>query len=194
MKKARQASSKREKARPRRKNPAWLPAVLVVGGGLGLLFLIIVLLGQPGAQPVDPVRVGSPLSDFSLADLSGQKVQVSDYAGKVVLLNAWATWCPPCRAEMPALNDYYRQHASDGFIILAINAGETAVEAGAFVEEKGLAFPVLLDPQTRLLNGLNIRSFPTSVLVGRDGVVKDIHIGLLTPELIEAKIGPLLAQ
>jgi len=171
-----------------------MPVVLIALGGLALAVLIFFLLRQDGAQNVQPVRVGSRLSDFALMDIAGEKVRLSDYEGQVVLVNTWATWCPPCRAEMPALNAYYQNHAAEGFVILAVNAGDTAGDAAAFAQEYGLAFLVILDPQTQLLNELNIHNFPTSIVVDRDGVVKDIHIGMLTPEQIEAKVGPLLRQ
>ncbi len=77
-------------------------------------------------------------------------MRLSDYAGKVVLLNAWATWCPPCKAEMPDLNAYYHAHQDEGFVILAINAGDSASVAAAFADQIGLSFPVLLDPNTDL--------------------------------------------
>jgi peroxiredoxin len=194
MKHTKRIPSKREKTRRQHSTGSGMPVVLIALGGLALAVLIFFLLRQDGAQNVQPVRVGSRLSDFALMDIAGEKVRLSDYEGQVVLVNTWATWCPPCRAEMPALNAYYQNHAAEGFVILAVNAGDTAGDAAAFAQEYGLAFPVILDPQTRLLNELNIHNFPTSILVDRDGVVKDIHIGMLTPEQIEAKVGPLLRQ
>ncbi len=199
MKKSRNVPLKNKKKagapQPRRRQS--LPVALIVGGVLVLAVVLVIALtagGQGEARAVQPARVGARLSDFSLVDISGQQVSLSDYRGQVVVLNAWATWCPPCRAEMPALNAYYQAHQADGFVILAINAGDAAADAVAFAESYNLAFPVLLDPDLELLDGLQVHSFPTSILIGRDGVIKDIHIGLFTPEQIEAKISPLLNQ
>ena len=194
MKTIRHAPSKREKARREHQRKPWLPLVWMVTGGFVLAALIFLSFQGAGAQNVQPARVGTRLGDFSLTDLSGQTVQLSDYEGQVVLINAWATWCPPCRAEMPALNAYYQAHAANGFVILAVNAGDTAEDASAFAQDYGLTFPVLLDPNMQVLNGLNIHSFPTSILIGRDGAVKDIHIGMFTSEQIDAKIGAVLEQ
>ena len=198
MKKSRNVPSKNKKragAQPGRRQS--LPVALIVGGVLVLAVALVIALtagGQGEAQAAQPARVGARLNDFSLVDISGKEVSLSDYRGQVVVLNAWATWCPPCRAEMPALNAYYQAHQEEGFVILAINAGDAAADAAAFAESYNLAFPVLLDPDLELLDGLQVHSFPTSILIGRDGVIQDIHIGLFTPEQIEAKISPLLTQ
>jgi cytochrome c biogenesis protein CcmG/thiol:disulfide interchange protein DsbE len=138
--------------------------------------------------------VGKELGDFNLTDINGKTVYLSDYADHVVLLNAWAIWCPPCKAEMPDLNTYYQAHHDQGFVILAINAGDSASVAAAFATEKGLSFPVLLDPNSRLLTSLGIRNFPTSILIGTDGVVKAIHVGMFSPEELEAEITPYLLE
>lgn len=153
---------------------------------------ILLLSDKPSTPALGPARVGKPLGDFSLSDINGKTVHLSDYTGKTVLVNAWATWCPPCKAEMPDLNAYYQTHQADGFMLLAVNAGDPASDAAAFASQKGLAFPVLLDPNTRLLNSLGIYDFPTSILVGTDGVVKAIHVGMFTPQALEAEITPYL--
>lgn len=169
------------------RNLAWL------GGIAAVIAAAFLLLGKKTpTQMVVPAQVGQPLSQFSLADIQGKTVHLQDYAGQVVLVNAWATWCPPCKAEMPALNAYYRAHQSEGFVLLAVNAGDSASQAAAFATQSGLAFPVLLDADLRLLNGLGIRSYPTSIIVGRDGLVQDIHVGMFSAESLEAEITPLL--
>jgi cytochrome c biogenesis protein CcmG, thiol:disulfide interchange protein DsbE len=172
----------------------WLPLSLI---GLGVLVLVVVLViafSQPGSQTLVPPRIGAPLSDFRLTDIRGQKVQLSDYAGKVVLVNSWATWCPPCKAEMPDLNAYYQAHQQDGFVILAINAGDSASDAAGFAINYNLAFPVLLDLDLRVLEGFNIHDYPTSIVVDRKGRVQKIHLGMYSPEELEADISPLIAQ
>jgi cytochrome c biogenesis protein CcmG, thiol:disulfide interchange protein DsbE len=169
---------------------------VVVGAGAFLLVIAIVFLltSKAPAQVVGPAKIGQPLSDFSLTDINGQAVHLRDYAGQVVLVNAWAIWCPPCKAEMPDLNAYYQAHQKDGFVLLAVNAGDTLSQASAFAEQARLAFPVLLDEDLRVLNGLGIHSFPTSIIVGQDGVVKGIHQGMFSPESLETEITPLLSS
>jgi peroxiredoxin len=180
----------------RRQRQAKTKTFLLIGGGLLFLAALGLLFSERGSstQAVGRAQVGKPLDDFSLTDIEGNTVRLSDYEGKVVLINAWATWCPPCIAEMPDLNAYYQAHQEDGFIILAINAGDSAEQAAEFADQKGLTFPVLLDTNTRLLSSLGINSYPTSILVGQDGIVKKIHVGMLTPQALEDEITPYLRQ
>jgi thiol-disulfide isomerase/thioredoxin len=168
-----------------------IPYVLVGLGGL-LLLTAAVLLYLSNRPAVGFPRVGSRMVNFSLRDLDGDEVRLRDYAGRTVLINAWATWCPPCRAEMPMLVSVYQERKGSGFAILAINAGETREEAATFAVEHGMDFPVLLDSDSALLDSLLIDSLPTTILVGPDGVVKVVHIGVLSPEAFAELIAPLI--
>jgi peroxiredoxin len=182
----------RSAARQRRQNTT---KFLFLAGGLLLVIAVVISFSKKSpSQATGPVKVGKQMRDFSLKDINGKTVRLQDFAGQVVLVNAWATWCPPCKAEMPDLNAYYQTHQSEGFMILAVNAGDPAEDAAAFANQKGLAFPVLLDPRTNLINSLGIYSFPTSILVGRDGLVKAIHVGMFTPQVLEAEITPYLSR
>lgn len=171
----------------------WAPIALIVAA---LVFLggMLSSMDHTAAAPKGPAHVEVSLGDFRLTDLDGKPVQLSDYSGQPVLINAWATWCPPCRAEMPALEEFYRAHRSDGFVLLAINAGESVEQVRSFIDAMGFTFPVLLDTRGEVLYSLGIRSFPTSVLVGRDGKVKKIHVGTLTKAQLQREIAPLLKQ
>lgn len=166
--------------------------VFLVGGLLLIIAFVLLMFKNSADETLKPAVVGQPLGDFSLTEINGKTVSLSDYAGQVVLINAWATWCPPCKAEMPDLNAYYQAHQDEGFVLLAVNAGDSADDAASFANQKGLTFPVLLDPNTSLLTSLGVNSFPTSILVGADGVVKAIHIGIFTPEALENEITPYL--
>jgi peroxiredoxin len=166
-----------------------LVALFLVGLGSVLLMAAVALV-YSNRPAVGFPRVGSRMADFTLNDLNGKKVNLSDYAGKTVLINAWASWCPPCLEEMPMLVREYTERQGNGFVILAINAGETQEEAAAFATKMGLEFPVLLDPDSALLDSFLIDSLPTSVLIGPDGIVKAVHIGLLSPEQFTAKFSP----
>ncbi len=161
-------------------------ALLVIAAGL------LLVANRSGTASAGPARIGARLGNFTLTDLAGKSVKLSDFAGRPVLINAWATWCPPCQAEMPDLNAYYLAHRDQGFVILAVNAGETAAQASAFTTRLGLAFPILLDPAENLMDALHIADFPTSILVGRDGVVKAIHVGRMTPAMLQKEITPFL--
>jgi len=186
-------SSKRAKQRTGGRRSA-LTAIGIAAGGLILVGVLLLAVTRTTAGSIVPARVGSTLSDFTLTDLFGKQVRLSDYAGRPVLVNAWATWCPPCRAEMPALHDFYQAHQAEGFTLLAVNAGESQSQVQSFIQQMGFTFPVLLDPNTSLLDALGIHSYPTSILVGRDGTIKTIHVGMLTVDQLQTEIAPLLSQ
>ena len=93
---------------------------------------------------------------------------------------------------MPALNTFYQQYRDKGFVILAVNAGETQALASDFAKSYGLTFPILLDPDQHLMDQLGIHDYPTSFLIGKDGVIKKVHIGMLTSGALEQEILPLI--
>jgi thiol-disulfide isomerase/thioredoxin len=181
-----------EWAARRRRQAKTLGLIFAVGGTLILAAVLLTVFYQPPTQNVTFARIGRPLSPFALNDLNGRTVRLSDYQGRLVLINVWATWCPPCQAEMPLLNTYYQAHRQRGFEILAIDAGDTQAETASFASQYGLAFPVLLDLDTHLVDSLGIDSYPTSILVGKDGMIKKIHIGMFTQSSIDTEITPLL--
>jgi len=185
-------STRKGRAASRRRRQRIINTVLTIGGLLVIVAIIAIAFNKPPEQQVSQAQVGKVLDNFTLTDVNGTTVQLNDFAGQTVLINAWATWCPPCRAEMPDLNSYYQAHKDQGFTILAVNAGDSASDAAAFVNQNQLGFPVLLDPAINLLNSLGVRSFPTSIVIGSDGVVKSIHVGMYTLESLETEVTPLL--
>ncbi len=116
--------------------------------------------------------------DFTLPDLNGTKVTLSQYRGKVVLLNFWPTWCPPCRREMPTIQEAYQRHKDQGFEVVAVS-----VDAGPqsdvqhFLEELGLSFQVLLDPNMEVLHAFDSFSLPTTIVIDRRGVIRSRELG-----------------
>lgn len=144
---------------------------------------------EPLAQGVQyGVAVGQPPPEFTLMSLDGGEVSLADYQGQAVLINFWASWCPPCRLEMPDLLDAYEAHKDEGFVILAIDLTfqDSVPDVEAFVEEFGLTFPVLLDQDGLVTNDLyRLLGLPMSVFVSREGVVKRIHIGAMSGEQID---------
>lgn len=171
----------------------WLILALV---GVGAL---LVGLRFAARRPLDPhqivrPRVGAPLSDFELKDLQGKLVRLSDYRGKVVLVNAWAAWCAPCKAEMPLLDRYYQAHKSQGFEVLAVNAADPRPFMMDFLKSSTPSFPVLLDPDVLVVGRLWIEDLPTSILVDQDGLVKQVHVGMYTADTLEMEVTPLLPR
>lgn len=192
MKKAHRMKTKH----PSRPGRVQAPFLLMVGGLALILIAVLLVLTQQTAviQDVSAVRIGQPLGNFSLTDLNGQSAKLSDYQGKVVLLNIWATWCPPCRAEMPDLQTFYNTHKDQGFVILAINAGDARPEVQSFASSYQLSFPVLLDTQVDVIKRMGIFNYPTSVLIDRNGIVKNIQVGMYPPENLVADVTPLLSK
>jgi thiol-disulfide isomerase/thioredoxin len=106
---------------------------------------------------------------FTLRDLAGKKVALEEYRGKLVFLNFFATWCAPCRQEMPAMERLYRSYRDKGLLLLALNVRETAREVRPFVQELALSFPVLLDADGLVAYKYTVRGLPATYLIGRDG-------------------------
>jgi len=125
-------------------------------------------LRQMGLQPPKQ-RVES--IDFELQDLSGTTRRLSDFSGKVVFLNFWATWCGPCRFEMPSMEKLYQRFKAKGLVVVAVNLQEDRDSVMRFVEKYELSFPVLLDATGRIGATYGARSIPTTYLVDRDGSV-----------------------
>jgi peroxiredoxin len=137
---------------------------------------------------------GNLAPEFSLFDLAGNEVRLSDYRGKKVLLNFWATWCPPCKAEMPYMQEYYEEYQKDGFEILAVNATVTensTEDVVKFVEENGLTFPIPMDEKNQVSSGYEIMAYPTSFFIDSDGVIRSKIIGGMTKEYLEDEIKKL---
>jgi thiol-disulfide isomerase/thioredoxin len=115
--------------------------------------------------------------NFELENLDGLKEQLTDYRGKVVFLNFWATWCGPCRIEMPSMERIYNEFQDDGMVILAVNLGESSAIAGEFMKSNNLSFPVLLDKDQTVATIYGVRSIPTSYLIDRDGNIMAMAVG-----------------
>ena len=123
-------------------------------------------------------RVGYRAPNFRLQNLYGEEVSLASYKGQVVFINFWATWCGPCKAEMPSMEALYQNYKDRGFEILAVSSdiqGERVVRP--YVEKIRLTYPILLDSDFRVSNKYLVRSVPTTVLVGRDGIITHKMIG-----------------
>jgi peroxiredoxin len=147
---------------------------------------------QGGIAQAPLTQPGQRAPDFSLTSLSGEPVKLSDYSGQVVLINMWATWCPPCKAEMPTIDQYYQAHRDDGFVVLAVNSQEKADSVNSFIQDSGFTFPVLLDDQATVMDQYNVLGLPTSFIISRDGTIQHTHTGQITKDQLEQYIDPLL--
>ena len=136
--------------------------------------------GTAGSVAREPSRAGAQASDFTLRDLDGRDVHLSDYFGKVVLIDFWATWCVPCAAELPQLERLYEENKDAGFVVLgvAMDGPESVAQVGPFARRYGLSFPVLLDEETRVVGVYNPkRVAPMTVLIDRRGLIARVRNG-----------------
>lgn len=119
--------------------------VFALGVGAVLIWLGRVDTPTPVSDIPPAPRPGAPAPDFELPTLNGELIRLEDLRGQAVVVNLWATWCPPCRAEMPDMQRVYDEYRDDGLVILAINQREAPAEVQTFVDELGLTFPILMD-------------------------------------------------
>jgi len=133
-------------------------------------------------EPDDhPDAISAP--EFTLTSLEGDPVSLSDHQGLAVMINFWATWCPPCLAELPLIESFAEKHSED-LVVLAINAGEAQTDVINFVNQYRYDLLFLLDPSNSVANDYQIRGLPTSVFIDRDGMIQAKHIGLLNENLL----------
>ena len=137
---------------------------------------------------------GAPAPDFTVTTLSGEKVRLSDYRGKVVLLNSWATWCGPCRDEMPLFEQAQQRHAEDGLVVLAVNVREGSGQVRPFVERLTLSYPIGLDEKGAVSGLYRVRSFPTTYFIGRDGTVEGRRVDAYTRQILFGRLEQLLEE
>ena len=128
--------------------------------------------------PVKVVSESKVAADFTLTDMEGNQVSLSQYRGKVVILNFWATWCPPCREEMPSMERLYRDYKDQGLVILAVNVDDNGKKAvGRFLQKTPHSFPILLDSESLVRNSYGVFRFPESFIIDRNGIVVKKIIG-----------------
>ncbi len=177
-----------------------LVIVLLVGG----LFIIATrvqpetvaasaLSRSPVADTPAP-QENHPAPDFTLSDPGGATVQLSALRGQVVLVNVWATWCPPCRAEMPMIDAAYAQYRDQGFTVLAVNQREDGRSVAAYMAQTGLSFPALLDRDGAVSAAYRANVLPSSFFIDRAGVVRAVYRGPMSRGVIAGTVEQLLAE
>ena len=141
----------------------------------GLLVAVFMVLSTP--FPAAAAEVGKLAPDFTLKSLGGNNLKLSEMAGNVVLINFWASWCGPCREEMPLLNSLHKKYEPLGFTVLGVNVEEDVKGAKGFLKNFPVDFPVLLDSDNRVSEQYKVIAMPTTVVVDRDGNMRYLHQG-----------------
>ena len=196
-----------EAERGQRGGRPWALIVLLAGGALFGLLMALLTGASPGQSTGAAARPGSydttatpqnlalnqRAPDFTARTPDGGTVRLSDLRGSMVALNFWATWCEPCEIEMPDLQRAAERYAGAGLVVLGVNQGETAGEVSAYLDERGLTFPVVLDEDESIAARYGVRALPTTYWIDGDGVVRARHIGMLDANLIDAYVDELRA-
>ena len=151
-------------------------------------FLGLFLSGMAKAPPL----VGGPAPQFELKTMTGQNFKLSDFKGRFVVLNFWATWCVPCIKEMPEFEKAHRLSEKNNITIIGVNLGESKNPVKKFIEDHRLSFPILLDGFGNTTEKYRVRSLPVTYFISPDGIIRDeIFGGGLTKEMIEIKINQI---
>jgi thiol-disulfide isomerase/thioredoxin len=187
-----------KKHRRKRKIPSPIvPAILGIALlGFGILSLASQKAGidTSSLESVKPAQVRSAAPELSLQNIEGETESLADHLGEVVLVNNWATWCPPCKAEMPILVSYYNDHKADGFSVIAVEAGEPADVVSQYAQSLGMNFPVWLDPDRESLRAIGNATLPNSYVIDRSGMVRLMWTGEITMAMLEKYVTPLIAE
>ena len=174
--------------------------VLTVSGMLGRPKSVVVESPSssseaPGATGAVTCKAESKANlNYTVKDMNGASVKLADYKGKVILVNFWATWCPPCKAELPGLIELYDRYKDQGLVVLGISGDDDAETLRAFASEWKINYPMIVGrDETDLMDSYGpIYGYPISVIVGRDGSVCGKHVGPATKEEFEREIKALL--
>ena len=154
------------------------------------------LIAKPtntASKPVPP-KAGAPAFEFTLKDLQGRSVSLSDFRGKKVMLNFWATWCGPCRVEIPSMVKLYDEFHDQGLEIVAVNLREDAAKVEQFVRQYDMRFVVLLDKGGVVGANYFVRGIPTSIFVDDEGIIQNVHVGTLSESAMREYIVALLEE
>lgn len=153
--------------------------MIILGLGLLWMYLSMDKTGGSSTTAIAAPQQGFLAPDFELKNVDGETIRLSDLQGQAVLINLWATWCPPCREEMQTIEKVYKEYKDQDFVVLAVNMTyqDDPRKIDHFVAEQKLTFPILLDETGDMANDYQMRSLPTSFFIGRDGVINEVVIG-----------------
>ena len=145
------------------------PTVYLLSSGLALLASL--------TAPAASIAPGAPAPAFQLHSSASTDLSLSDLKGQVVLINFWASWCGPCRQEMPVLEQLYKKYKSAGFTLLGVNVEPKSAEAEGFLKSTPVSFPILFDPDSKVSRLYEVSGMPSTVILDRTGKVRYIHHG-----------------
>lgn len=168
---------------------------IILVAALAWIFISADRTGSSTAGQIPAPREGFLAPDFSLQTPEGKTVTLSELRGQAVLVNLWATWCPPCRAEMPAIQKLYEEYKDQGFVALAVNMTyqDDPQAIAPFMQENQLSFPILLEETGEMARKYELRSLPSSYFINRQGIVQEVVIGgPMSEALLRTRIESIL--
>lgn len=178
-----------------------IPLVLL---GLGLILIaasVLLFKRDAGAQTIPsdlsavPAKANFPAPEVTLTDTRGESHSLRDYRGQVVLINLWATWCPPCKAEMPTLQAFYDKYREEGFTIIAINDGDPTEDVLQFEKDYQLSFPIWLDPKYYATEqAFKTMNLPSSFVIDRAGTVRLMWVGAISRKMLDEYVIPIIKE
>jgi cytochrome c biogenesis protein CcmG/thiol:disulfide interchange protein DsbE len=147
----------------------------------------------PGDNASGPFGTGLTAPDFALQTADGQPVRLSDFAGRPVWINVWASWCAPCRAEMPDIQQVHRelQEKNPDVVLLLVSLGENPADVQRYLQSTGYDLPVLVDPDFSFTQGYRVTGLPTHYFIDRQGIIRDYVIGSLKPNGMRARLATI---
>ena len=169
--------------------------LLILAAGFAWIFISADRSGASTSGQIPAPQQGFLAPDFELKSPTGETVRLSDLRGQAVLVNLWATWCPPCREEMQTIEKVYQEYKDQGFTILAVNMTyqDDPSAVMPFVNEQRLTFPILLDETGEMGSAYQLRSLPSSYFIGRDGIINEVVIGgPMSEALLRTRIEDIL--
>jgi len=142
-----------------------------------------------------PAKVQIAVPALTLTDIQGVRHSLSDYRGRVLLVNLWATWCPPCQAEMPELQDFYKNYQNNGFTVIAVEDGDPAADVMSFVRKYSLNFPIWLDPTYQATDhAFKTMNLPSSYVIDRNSEIRLEWVGAISEQNLETYVTPLIKE
>jgi len=190
-------------SRRKSKGKSPLPLILIGVGLIVIAIAFVIFMPKTGDEPASASEPGEiPASvpgemnysapALTLTDMQDRSVSLADYKGQWVLVNNWATWCPPCRAEMPELNEFYEAHKDEGFVLIGISSGDTKVQIEDFIQAYGLSFPMWQDPTSASLRAFRMDYLPSSFVIDPSGTVRLAWTGAVSLATLEEYVTPLM--
>ncbi len=170
-------------------------SLIALLAGLAWIFVSADRSGTSTAGKIPAPQQGVLAPDFALKTTAGESVKLSDLRGQAVLVNLWATWCPPCRAEMQSIEKMYQEYKDQGFTVLAVNMTRQDDSSAIvpFAKKLGLTFPLLLDETGEVQRAYQLQSLPSSYFIRRDGVINEVVIGgPMSEALLRTRIEEIL--